>query len=104
MHYCYVVHSKYLGKREHQCGGDVVYVKTETKQFTQNEYELLFLEGHLSPFLLVSRTRAACLEKTCKINVSFKKTCLETLWQFFPIPLHLMFLNGKSTLVFGPLC
>ncbi len=40
-----VVHSKYCGKREHQCGDDAVYVKTGTKPFTQNAY---FLEGHLS--------------------------------------------------------
>ncbi len=26
----YVVHSKYCGKREHQCGDDVVYVKIGT--------------------------------------------------------------------------
>ncbi len=34
----YAVHSTYCGKREHQCGDDVVYVKTETKPFTQNAY------------------------------------------------------------------
>ncbi len=27
----------------------VVYVKTETKSFTQNAYFVHFLEGHLSP-------------------------------------------------------
>ncbi len=36
-------------KREHQCGEDVVYIKTETKPFTQNTYLSHFLEGHLSP-------------------------------------------------------
>ncbi len=34
-------------KREHQ-RDDVVYLKTETKLFTQNAYLLHFLEGHLS--------------------------------------------------------
>ncbi len=31
-------HSKYFGKREHQCGEDDVYLKTRTKTFTQNSY------------------------------------------------------------------
>ncbi len=43
---------KYCEKREHQCGDDVVvvvYVKSETKPFTQNAYlSHLFLEGRLS--------------------------------------------------------
>ncbi len=43
----YVVYLKYSGKREHQCGDDVVYVKTGTKPFTQNAYFAHFLEGHL---------------------------------------------------------
>ncbi len=30
------------------CGDDAVYLKTETKPFTQNAYLLHFLEGHLS--------------------------------------------------------
>ncbi len=33
---CGAAHSKYCRKREHQCGEDVVYLKTETKPFTQN--------------------------------------------------------------------
>ncbi len=44
---CSAAHSKYSRKREHQCGEDV-YLKTETKPFTQNAYLLHFLEGHLS--------------------------------------------------------
>ncbi len=44
----YVGHSKCSGKREHQCVDYVVYVKTETKPFTQNAYFAHFLEGHLS--------------------------------------------------------
>ncbi len=44
----YVVQSKYCGKIEHQCGDDVVYVKTGTKPFTQNAYFAHFLDGHLS--------------------------------------------------------
>ncbi len=49
MRRCCVVHSKYCGKREHQRREDVVYLKTETKPFTQNAYLSRFLEGHLSP-------------------------------------------------------
>ncbi len=45
-HTGYIVHLKYCGRREHQCG--VVYVKTGTKPFTQNAYLSHFLEGHLS--------------------------------------------------------
>ncbi len=30
-------------EKEHQCGDDVVYVKTETKPFTQNAYVSHFL-------------------------------------------------------------
>ncbi len=41
-------HSKYSVKREHQCGEDVVYLKTENKPFTQNAFLLHFLEGYLS--------------------------------------------------------
>ncbi len=41
-------HSKYKGKREHQCGEDIVYLKTETKPFTQNANVWHFLEEHLS--------------------------------------------------------
>ncbi len=71
---CGAAHSKYCGKREHQCEEDVVYLKIETKPFTQNAYLLHFLEGHLSSL-------HSCLTqespKPCQINVSstFKKTC-----------------------------
>ncbi len=47
-HTGYVFHLKYCGKREYQCGDDIVYVKTETKPFTQNGHFAHFLEGHLS--------------------------------------------------------
>ncbi len=69
-----VLHIQYCGKREYQCGEDVVYFKTETKPFTQNAYVWHFLEGHLSSSLLASHTRDT---KTCQIHVSstFKKTC-----------------------------
>ncbi len=46
-------HSKYSGKREHQCGEDVVYIKTETKLFTQNAYYRNFY----ITVALASRTR-----------------------------------------------
>ncbi len=62
-----VMHSKYSVKREHQCGEDVVYLKTETKPFTQNAYLLYFLEGHLSA--LHSRLTQES-PKPCTINVS----------------------------------
>ncbi len=39
---CGAAHSKYCGKREHQCGDDVVYLKTETKPFTHNAYYHIF--------------------------------------------------------------
>ncbi len=48
------VHLKYCRKREHQCGDDVVYVKTGTKPFTQNAYFVYFIEGHLSALTLAS--------------------------------------------------
>ncbi len=35
---CGAAQSKYCGKGEHQCGEDVVYLKTETRPFTQNAY------------------------------------------------------------------
>ncbi len=51
-------------------GEDVVYLKTETKPFTQNAYLLYFLEGHLSSL-------HSCLtpesSKPCKIYVNLKK-------------------------------
>ncbi len=63
---CGAAHSKYCGKREHQCGEDV-YLKTETKPFTQNAYLFNFLEGNLSSL-------HSCLTqvnpKTCTIYVS----------------------------------
>ncbi len=46
-------HSKYCGKTDHQCGEDVVYVKTGTKPFTQNSY---LLETSIS-VALASHTR-----------------------------------------------
>ncbi len=66
----YVVHSEYCGKREHQCGDDVVYIKTETKPFTQNANVSHFLEGHLS--LLHSRLakESQIFRKRFKIIVS----------------------------------
>ncbi len=45
----YVVHLKYCGYREHQCGDDVVYVKA----FHTERIFCTFLEGHQS--LLDSR-------------------------------------------------
>ncbi len=71
---CGAAHSKYCGKREHQCGEDVVYLKTETKSLTQNAYLLHFLEGHLSS--LHSRLTQES-PKPCQINVrsTLKKTC-----------------------------
>ncbi len=75
---CGAAHSNYCGKRKHQCGKDVVYLKTETKPFTQNAYLLHFLEGHLSSL-------HSCLTqespKPCKIHVSstFKKHVITRL-------------------------
>ncbi len=65
--WCGAAHSKYCGKQEHQCGEDVVYLKTETKPFTQNAYLFHFLEGHLSS--LHSRLTQES-PKPCKMNVS----------------------------------
>ncbi len=53
---CCTAHSKYSGKREHQCG-DVVYVKTETKLFTQNGYIIAFSRGTSITIALASCTR-----------------------------------------------
>ncbi len=71
---CGAAHSKYCRRREHQCGEDVVYLKSETKPFTQNAYLLHFLEGHLS--LLHSRLTQES-PQPCQIHVSstLKKTC-----------------------------
>ncbi len=70
---CGAAHSKYYGKREYQCGDDVVYLKTETKPFTQNTYLLHFVAGHLSS--LHSRLTQES-PKTCQIHVQLKKkTC-----------------------------
>ncbi len=95
----YVVHSKYYGKREHQCGDDVVYIKTETKPFTQNANVSHFLEGHLS--LLHSRLAkvSRIFRKRFKIIVSSTlKKHVSILWRdgSLPIPLHLVFLNEKK--------
>ncbi len=65
--WCGAAHSKYCGKQEHQCGEDVVNLKTETKPFTQNAYLLHFLEGHLSS--LHSRLTQES-PKPFKMNVS----------------------------------
>ncbi len=63
-----VLHIQNIAEKiEHQCGEDFVYLKTETKPFTQNAYLLHFLEGHLSS--LHSRLTQES-PKTCKINVS----------------------------------
>ncbi len=68
---CGAAHSKYCVKREHQCGEDVFYLKTETTTFTQNAYLLHFLEGHLS--LLVSQTREPkAMYNSCKVNLKKK--------------------------------
>ncbi len=106
----YLVHSKYCGKREHQCGDDVVYVKTETKPFTQNANVSHFLEGHLS--LLHSRLakESRIFRKRFQIIVSSTlKKHVSTLWQdgSLPIPLHLVFLNEKTVTLcdwFSVLC
>ncbi len=54
---CGAAHSKYSGKREHQCGDDVVYHKTETKPFTENAYLLNFSKGTSMIVALASHTR-----------------------------------------------
>ncbi len=66
----YVVHSKYCGKREYQCGDDVVYVKTGTKLFTQNAYFEHFLEGHLSALYSILAKESWLFKKPFKIIVS----------------------------------
>ncbi len=107
----YVVHSKYCGKREHQCRDDVVYVKTETKPFTQNANLSHFLEGHLSPLHTRLAKVSQIFRKQFKIIVSLTlKKHLKTLWRdgSLPIPLHLVFLNEKSNVTlcdwFSVLC
>ncbi len=108
----YVVHSKYCGKIEHQCGDDVVYVKTGTKPFTQNAYFAHFLEGHLSALHSCLPKESRIFRKPFKIIISstLKKTCLKTLWRdgSLPISLHLVFLNEKSNVTlcdwFSVLC
>ncbi len=80
------------------CLDDVVYVKTETKPFTQNANVSHFLEGHLS--LLHS-----CLPKESRIfrnrfkiivNSTLKKHVSKLYGRTsLPIPLHLVFLNEK---------
>ncbi len=95
---CGAAHSKYCReKRENRCGDVVVYVKTETKPFTQNVYLLNFLEGHLSPLHSRLAQESCMFRKPCKMNVSstLKKNVSR---RFFCIPLHLMFLNEKSAL------
>ncbi len=66
----YVVHSKYCGKIEHQCGDDVVYVKTGTKLFTQNAYFAHYLEGHLSALHSRLAKESRIFRKPFKIIVS----------------------------------
>ncbi len=65
----YVVHSKYCGKREHKFGDDV-YVKTETKLFTQNANLSHFLEGHLSALHSHLVKESRIFRKPFKIIVS----------------------------------
>ncbi len=54
-------------KEKHQHGDDVVYLKSETKPFTQNAYLLHFREGHLSS-LHSNLTQES--PKTCEIHAS----------------------------------
>ncbi len=65
---CGAARSQYSGKGENQCG-DVVYLKTEPKPFTQNAYLLHFLSA-----LHLHLTQES--PKTCTIHASstFKKT------------------------------
>ncbi len=103
----YVVHSKYCGKIEHQCGDDVVYVKTGIKTFTQNAYFAHFLEGHLSALHSRLAKESRIFRKPFKIIVS---STLKKHGGTGPllIPLHLVFLNEKSNVTlcdwFSVLC
>ncbi len=54
---CGAAHSKYCRRREHQCGEDVVYLKSETKPFTQNAYLWAFSRGTSIIVALASHTR-----------------------------------------------
>ncbi len=105
---CGAAHSKYCGKREHQCG-DVVYVKTGTKPFTQNVYLSHFLEGHLSPLHSHLAQENRMFRKPCKINVSstFKKNMSRDFIAFFLHPTASHVFKWKKVayslwLVFGP--
>ncbi len=98
----HVVHSKYCGKTEHQCGDDVVYDKPGTKSFTQNAYFEHFLERHLSALHSRIAKESQIFRKPFKISskFNFEKTRLKTLWRdgSLPIPLHLMFINEKRNI------
>ncbi len=98
----FAAHSKYCGKREHQCGDDVVYDKTETKPFTQNAYLSRFLEGRLSPLHSRLTQERRMFRKHVKLMyVQLLKNTSRDLIAVFPIPLHLMFLNEKVLFVIG---
>ncbi len=45
------VHSKYYGKREHQCGEDVVKIKTETKPFKERIFIFVFFLGRKEKYV-----------------------------------------------------
>ncbi len=74
---CGAAHSKYSGKREHQCGEDAVYLKTETKPFTQKAYFIAFSRGTSIIVALASPESP----KPCTIHVSstFKKHVITRL-------------------------
>ncbi len=98
MRRCCVVYSKYCRKKNIDAK-ILFYVKTETKAFTQNAY-LSRLHSRLGQ-------ESRMFRKPRQINVSstYKKH-VSRLYAIFPIPLHLMFLNEKSTLCdwFSVLC
>ncbi len=78
----YIVHLKHWGKREHQCGDDVVYVKTGTKPFTQNSYFVFSIYhrcSHISHLAIESRI----FRKSFKMIISSTlKKHVSTLWRY----------------------
>ncbi len=54
-------------KREHQCGEDVVYLKTGTKPLKQNVYYHIFYRDIYHCCTRVSYKRVACLESHLKL-------------------------------------
>ncbi len=66
----------------------MLFVKTETKLFTQNAYHIFYRDIYHHR-TRVSHNKAACLESNlwqlCKFNFYKEKPCLETLWGFFCI-------------------